>query len=202
MLVYRLGCPSVRGSIATSAHSAELFVVPIPWNDCLRTRISEPHMFLRGRLTKPLDGRTFYDQFEMIVSAIVIFLISTVIVYSIILTVIKLTEDFLSGIAFMDAGLFKDTFGMILTILILLEFNHSIISALRQRAGAMQVSIIVLISITVIARKLILLDYASASLETLLGLGGLALALGALYWLITSVERRRRVPVPRNQVPS
>jgi uncharacterized membrane protein (DUF373 family) len=66
----------------------------------------------------------------------------------------------------------------------------------------MQVSIIVLISITVIARKLILLDYASASLETLLGLGGLALALGALYWLITSVERRGQAPVPKDRVPS
>ena len=92
----------------------------------------------------------------------------------------------------MDAEVFKDTFGLILTVLILLEFNHSIISALRQRAGSIQVSIIVLIAITVIARKLILLDYASASTETLLGLGGLALALGALYWLIAGVERRRR----------
>jgi uncharacterized membrane protein (DUF373 family) len=82
--------------------------------------------------------------------------------------------------------------GLILTILILLEFNHSIISALRQRAGSIQVSIIVLITITVIARKLILLDYASATPETLLGLGGLALSLGALYWLIAGVERRRR----------
>ena len=88
-------------------------------------------MFLRGRLTKPLDGRTFYDQFEMIISAIVIFLISAVIVYTTILAAIRLAEDFMSGITFMDAGLFKDTFGMILTILILLEFNHSIISALR-----------------------------------------------------------------------
>jgi uncharacterized membrane protein (DUF373 family) len=93
------------------------------------------------------------------------------------------------GMKFLEAEVFKDTFGLILTILILLEFNHSIVSALR-RAGSIQVSIIVLITITVIARKLILLDYASATPETLLGLGGLALALGALYWLIAGVERR------------
>ena len=92
---------------------------------------------------------------------------------------------------FVEVAAFKDTFGLILTILILLEFNHSIVSALRQRAGSIQVNIIVLITITVIARKLILLDYASASPESLAGLGGLALALGALYWLIAGVERRR-----------
>jgi len=30
--------------------------------------------------------------------------------------------------------------------------------------------------------------------ETLLGLGGLALALGGLYWLISDGEQRRRSP--------
>jgi uncharacterized membrane protein (DUF373 family) len=94
-----------------------------------------------------------------------------VIVFTTILTTIELIRDFLTGIKFLDAEVFKDTFGLILTILILLEFNHSIVSALRQRAGSIQVSIIVLITITVIARKLILLDYASATPETLLGLG-------------------------------
>ena len=145
-----------------------------------------------SRIKKGLTGRSFYDQFELIVSGIVLFLVSAVIVYTTILTSIRLFQDFLLGMKFMDAEVSKDTFGLILTVLILLEFNHSIISALRQRAGSIQVSIIVLIAITVIARKLILLDYASASTETLLGLGGLALALGALYWLIAGVERRRR----------
>jgi uncharacterized membrane protein (DUF373 family) len=145
-----------------------------------------------SRIKKGLTGRTFYDQFELIVSGIVLFLVSTVIIYTTILTSIVLIHDFLMGMAFIDAEVFKDTFGLILTILILLEFNHSIVSALRRRSGSIQVSIIVLITITVIARKLILLDYASASPETLLGLGGLALALGALYWLIAGVERRTR----------
>ena len=145
-----------------------------------------------SRIKKGLTGRTFYDQFELIVSGIVLFLVSTVIIYTTILTSIVLIHDFLMGMAFIDAEVFKDTFGLILTILILLEFNHSIVSALRRRSGSIQVSIIVLITITVIARKLILLDYASATPETLLGLGGLALALGALYWLIAGVERRKR----------
>ena len=51
----------------------------------------------------------------------------------------------------------------------------------------------VLITIIVLARKLVLLDYAAASMETLLGLGGLALSLGGLYWLISNGERRQPV---------
>jgi uncharacterized membrane protein (DUF373 family) len=158
-------------------------------------------MFLRGRLTRQLDGRTLYEKFELLVSALIIVMVSTVIVYTTILASIALIEDFSAGLRSMEVGLFKDTFGIILTILILLEFNHSIISALRHRTGAMQVSIIVLIAITVIARKLILLDYASTSLETLLGLGGLALALGGLYWLLAGIEQRRQSSAPKDRMP-
>jgi uncharacterized membrane protein (DUF373 family) len=48
-----------------------------------------------------------------------------------------------------------------------------------------------MITIIVIARKLILLDYTVATWPTLLGLGGLALVLGALYWLLSDIDRRR-----------
>jgi uncharacterized membrane protein (DUF373 family) len=158
-------------------------------------------MFVRGWLSRQLDGRTLYEKFELLVSAFIVVLISIVIIYTTILASMQLIEDFSAGLRPMEAGLFKDTFGIILSILILLEFNHSIISALRQRTGAMQVSIIVLIAITVIARKLILLDYASTSLETLLGLGGLALALGALYWLLAGIEQRRQSSAPTDRMP-
>jgi len=46
----------------------------------------------------------------------------------------------------------------------------------------------------VLARKLVLLDYTTASVETLLGLGALALSLGGLYWLISDGEQRRAAP--------
>ncbi|MBO0738006.1 MAG: phosphate-starvation-inducible PsiE family protein [Alphaproteobacteria bacterium] len=143
-------------------------------------------------IKEALAGRTFYGRFELIVSGFILLLISVIIVYTSILASITVAEDFFLGMQFIETGVVKDTFGLILTILILLEFNHSIVSALRQREGSIQGSIIVLITITVIARKLILLDYASATPQLLLGLGGLALALGALYWLIAGVERRRR----------
>ena len=84
-----------------------------------------------SRISKALTGRTLYGQFELIVSGIVLFLVSTVIVFTTILTTIELIQDFLMGMKFLDAEVFKDTFGLILTILILLEFNHSIVSALR-----------------------------------------------------------------------
>jgi uncharacterized membrane protein (DUF373 family) len=151
-------------------------------------------VFLLDVFRKQAKGRTIYSWFEQIVLSILVFIICLVIVYSLIIATIKIFEDLASGIGFIETAALKDTFGLILTVIILVEFNHSIVLAIRQRSGAIQVRIVVLITIMVLARKLVLLDYAAASVETLLGLGGLALALGGLYWLISDGEQRRRSP--------
>ena len=151
-------------------------------------------MFLLDVFRKQAKGRTPYEWFEQIILGIMVLIISLVIVYSLILATTALFEDLVSGIGFIETSALKDTFGLILTVIILVEFNHSIVLAIRQRSGAIQVRIVVLITIIVLARKLVLLDYATASMETLLGLGGLALSLGGLYWLISDGEQRRRAP--------
>jgi len=143
---------------------------------------------------KRAKGRTPYEWFEQIILGIIVFIMSLVIIYSLVLATITLADDLVSGIGSMETSALKDTFGLILTVIILVEFNHSIVLAIRQRSGAIQVRIVVLITIIVLARKLVLLDYTTASVETLLGLGALALSLGGLYWLISDGERRRAAP--------
>ncbi|HEY3908853.1 MAG TPA: phosphate-starvation-inducible PsiE family protein [Stellaceae bacterium] len=137
-----------------------------------------------------------YDRFETIISGILLVVISIIIVYSLVLVVIKVFDDFRAGLYFAESDALKDTFGLILGLLILIEFNHSIALAMRRKSGVLQVRIIILLAIIVIARKLILLNYEKIALDTLLGLGGLALSLGALHWLLTDVEHRRRPSAP------
>jgi uncharacterized membrane protein (DUF373 family) len=151
-------------------------------------------VFLLDVFRKQARGRTVYEWFEQSILGIIVLIMSVVIVYSLILGTITLFGDLVSGIDSMETSALKDTFGLILTVIILVEFNHSIVLAIRQRSGAIQVRIVVLITIIVLARKLVLLDYTTASVETLLGLGGLAISLGGLYWLISDGERRRAPP--------
>lgn len=147
-------------------------------------------------LLRDWEQLTSYERFEQIVSRLLLLLIAVLIVYSLLLAGWSLVNDIRSGPAFLGDSVLQDTFGSFLTVLILVEFNHSIAVAIRTRAGAVQVRVVVLIAILVLARKLILLDYKTASLETLLGLGGLALALGVLHWLLADGERRHRLAPP------
>jgi uncharacterized membrane protein (DUF373 family) len=111
-------------------------------------------------------------------------LISALIVYLLIFIAVDLFDEFKRGLALADVEALKDVFGSILTVLILIEFNHSIALAIGKRSGVLQARFIVLIAILVIARKVILLDFSTATFEQLIGISGIAVAFGLLYWLI------------------
>ena len=127
-----------------------------------------------------------YELFEQITSRIVMFFISIVIVYSLILMGIELFEQLGLGLTFIENESLRDVFGSILTILILIEFNHSIAVALSKKSGILQARPIVLITILVIARKVILLDFNTATFEKMVAISGMAVAFGVLYWLMTA----------------
>ncbi len=137
-----------------------------------------------------------YTRFELIVSGVLLLFISIVILYSIGSLAMTLFDDLISGVHFDEPAGLRDSLGLILNILILIEFNHSVVLSMRDRAGVLQVRVIVMITIIVIARKIILMDYSTVSWLTLLGFSGLALALGALYWLLNQIEDRHRAPAP------
>jgi uncharacterized membrane protein (DUF373 family) len=137
-----------------------------------------------------------YERFERLVTAFLIGFVSLIIVVSAALMVVDVLGDLRTGMGFLETEALQDAFGSILTVVILLEFNHSIALSTRTRTGVIQVQVVVLIAILAIARKLILLDYKAAGAELLLAMGGLVLALGLLYWLITEADRRRSAPEP------
>jgi uncharacterized membrane protein (DUF373 family) len=85
---------------------------------------------------------------------------------------------------------FQAVFGMVMTVLIALEFNHSILSVLERRHGIVQVRTVVLIALLALVRKFILLDVTQEAPLTMLGLAISVLALGAVYWLVREQDQR------------
>jgi uncharacterized membrane protein (DUF373 family) len=142
-----------------------------------------------GNIRNGWAKRSLYEWFEHFALVSLMFVIALITLIAFCVTIAQLFADL--GATFMDKVALQDTFGSILTVLILLEFNHSIFVALTQRTGAIQVRVVVLIAILVVVRKMMLLDFSSTTVELLLGLGGLLLCLGGLYWLLADGDRRR-----------
>ncbi len=147
-------------------------------------------MIMLDSLRRDWHAFTSYERFEQVVARVLLAATSVIMLYTLALALIDLVRDLGLGMEFLETEVLQDAFGSFLTVLILLEFNHSIAGSLRTRSGVIQARAVVLIAILVIARKLILLDFKSVEIQTLAGLGGVGLVLGMLYWLLADAERR------------
>lgn len=136
-----------------------------------------------------------YLQFERIALGCILIMIGIIAAAALVFAAMKVAADLMQGRAFVDRAALQDTIGLILTVLILLEFNHSVLVSLTERSGAIQVRMLVRIAILVVARKLMLIDFSAIRMDTLLGFGGLLIALGALYWMIADGDRRQPPPL-------
>lgn len=79
---------------------------------------------------------------------------------------------------------------MIFTVLIALEFNHSILSVLQRKDSVVRVRTVVLIALLALVRKFIILDATTAEPLLVVGLAVAALALGVVHWLVCEQDRR------------
>jgi uncharacterized membrane protein (DUF373 family) len=90
----------------------------------------------------------------------------------------------------LEHAVFQKVFGDILTVLIALEFNHTLQVALTRERGLIQVKIVILIALLAVVRKLIVVDFNAVSPSSLAALAVLLLALGLTYWLMRDRDQR------------
>jgi uncharacterized membrane protein (DUF373 family) len=81
---------------------------------------------------------------------------------------------------------------MIMTLLIAMEFKHSIVRVALRNESIIQVKTVVLIALLALSRKFVILDIASTEAATIAALAGATLVLGVVYWLLR--ERDDRLP--------
>lgn len=136
-------------------------------------------------------GLGLYERFEHMVCLALTLIIAGVVVAAMVVLVIRVVGLLLLGaVDPAEPAVFQAIFGMIVTVLIALEFNHTLLGVLERRHSIVQVRTVVLIALLAIARKFLILDLAEADAAKLLGLGAAALALGAVYWLVREQDRR------------
>jgi uncharacterized membrane protein (DUF373 family) len=137
---------------------------------------------------------TLYQKFEHAVILILTGLIAIVIALAVWNLVLKILIGVVatSGFDPTDYAVFQAIFGMILTVIIALEFKRSLLVVAERRRGIVQVRTVVLIALLAIVRKLLILDLNSAEAQQLFALAAAILALGGVYWLIRDQDRRGR----------
>jgi uncharacterized membrane protein (DUF373 family) len=128
---------------------------------------------------------SFYEKFEQVVALILVSLISIVIISALNRLTIKTFEMLtINDADFTNPEIFQALFGMIMTLLIAMEFKHSILKVVSRQDSIIQVKTVILIAILAISRKFIILDTKNISAAEIASLSAALLALGAVYWLM------------------
>ena len=102
---------------------------------------------------------SFYQRFEHIVAFALSGVIAIVIVVALLQLVLRVVPLLATGaLDPLDHGVFQALFGMIMTVLIAMEFKHSIIRVALRRDSFVQVKTVVLIALIALSRKFVILD--------------------------------------------
>jgi len=144
---------------------------------------------------------TAYQRFETLVALalrLIIALIIAVALYRLIAGVIGAL--LLRAFNPLDHAVFQIVFGGIMTVLITLEFGHTLQYFFGRGKGIIQAKIVIVIALLAIARKVIVTDPFEAAPASVFALAALTLALGVTYWLMRERDDRLRAG-PRGRAP-
>jgi uncharacterized membrane protein (DUF373 family) len=134
---------------------------------------------------------SLYQRFEHFV----VMFLTALIVVIVVAALWSLTLKILFGLVLSggldpsDYSAFQAVFGMILTVIIALEFKKSLLVVAESRDTAVQIRSVVMIALLAICRKVIILDLTETDALHILALATAILALGLIYWLIGVRDR-------------
>ncbi len=89
-----------------------------------------------------------------------------------------------------DHDAFIKVFGTFMTVLIALEFNHTVLPDITSKSPLVKVRSVLLVALLALSRKVVLVDFKEVAYTSMIGLAVLIMAVAATYWVIQKEESR------------
>ena len=134
---------------------------------------------------------TAYERLEHVVAFLLSAIIAMLIALALIQLFVRLVPLLVTGaLDPLDHEVFQRLFGMVMTLLIAMEFKHSIVRVAMRRGSIVQVKTVVLIALLALSRKFVILDTAATGPAQVGALAFATLVLGIVYWLLRERDDR------------
>jgi uncharacterized membrane protein (DUF373 family) len=128
---------------------------------------------------------TLYERFEALVALTLTAVVTVIILVALWRLIVSVLDTLvLRSLNPLEHSVFQAVFGEILTLLIALEFNHTLRYVVARGWGIIQAKIVILIAVLALVRKIIVSDISAEPPATMAAQAGLLLALGITYWLM------------------
>jgi uncharacterized membrane protein (DUF373 family) len=132
-----------------------------------------------------------YARFEHGVAFLLSLVIAMLIALALIQLLVRVLPLLLTGaLDPLDHQVFQGVFGSIMTLLIALEFKHSIVRVALRRDSVVQVKTVLLIALLALSRKFVVLEATTTEPAMVAALAGATLVLGLVYWLLRERDDR------------
>ncbi|PLY02843.1 MAG: hypothetical protein C0622_05160 [Desulfuromonas sp.] len=135
-----------------------------------------------------LFGTKGYHMFEALVVASLTLMVAVTVVLTLVNAAYELFHIISGGLFNFDHELFVTVFGSFMTVLIALEFNHTVLPEISSGTPIVKVRAVILVALLALARKLVLVDYHQDHYTSLIGLAVLVMAATAAYWVVRRVD--------------
>jgi uncharacterized membrane protein (DUF373 family) len=148
-----------------------------------------------ARIRKAWGDLRAYQRFEAVVASLLRLVIGAVIVVALYRLIVRVVDTLvLRALDPLEHAVFQQVFGAIMTLLITLEFGHTLQYVIARGIGVIQARVVILIALLALARKIIVVELFEVSAASVMALAALALSLGIAYWLVRERDDRAQPP--------
>lgn len=129
-------------------------------------------------------GTKEYNAFERGVVAILTLMVAVSVVLTLAQAGVALYNIIISGNHLLDHNAFIKVFAAFMTVLIALEFNHTIMADITTKKPLVKVRAVLLVALLALARKVVLVDFKEVEYTAMIGLAVLIMAVAGAYWFL------------------
>jgi uncharacterized membrane protein (DUF373 family) len=136
---------------------------------------------------------SIYEKFEQSVVTVLTFVIAMIVsvaTWQLLLYTLGLIGSHVLTPA--DPQVFQAIFGMVLTVLIALEFKHTLLVVRHHRRAIVQVRAVILVALLALVRRFVVLDLYQTTPGVIAALAIAVLSLGIVHWLVSNYEPPQR----------
>ena len=129
-------------------------------------------------------GTKAYNNFEKVVVAALTLMVAVSVVLTLAQSGLALYKVILSENHLLDHDGFIKVFATFMTVLIALEFNHTVMADITTKAPLVKVRSVLLVALLALSRKVVLVDFKSMDYTSMIGLAVLIVAVSGAYWFL------------------
>jgi len=150
-------------------------------------------------LKRLVFGSKGYNWFEKAVVAVLTVMVSISVVLTLIHAGQALYEVVASERHMLDHEEFIKVFAAFMTVLIALEFNHTVLPDITTKAPLVKVRAVLLVALLALSRKVVLVDFKLVEYTSMIGLAVLIVAVAGAYWALQREEDLCRMVEPEKE---